>query len=107
MTTCKDFTILLHNRAGVEIRATKLEYLDENKSKNENIFGLDGSDSFNVDEKKEYTRNLQGIEDESTTFTVTYQHRLTSGNNWSGNHTASKSLNNCVEGGSIHIDLTD
>jgi len=107
MATCKNFTILLHNRTGVEIRATKLEYLDENRSKNENVFGIDGSDSLNVDEQRPYTRNLQGIKGEATTFTVTYQHRLTSGNNWSGNHTARKSLDKCEEDGSIHIDLTD
>jgi len=107
MSTCNNFTIHLHNRTGVEIRGTKFEYTDGNSSKNENIF-FAGSDSFNVNETKDYTRDLGGIGGEHTTFTVTYQHRMTSGNNWSGNFTATEHLHEpCVDGGSIHIDLTD
>jgi hypothetical protein len=79
MATCEDFKIQILNRTGVEIRATRFQYTDrDGRTQTENIFS-GGSDTFDPDETKEYTRNLQGIGNEFTTFTVTFQRRLGSG----------------------------
>lgn len=83
MTTAGDVRIVLQNRTGVEIKATKFEYRDGTRSKTENIF-FGGSDTLDAGEDKDYTRNLEGIGRESTEFTVTYQRRI--GNNWSANN---------------------
>jgi len=83
MANCENFTIFIRNDHGVEVRATKLEYIDGSRSKNENIF-FGGSDTFDPGETKDYTRNLQGIGGERTRFTVTYQLR-SGNNNWGTN----------------------
>jgi hypothetical protein len=82
MTTCGDHRIIIQNRTGVEIKVTKFEYMDGNRSKTENMF-FGGSDTIDDGDQEDYTRNFEGIGNQDTTFTLTYQHRT--GNNWTGN----------------------
>jgi hypothetical protein len=79
MSNCENFRIKILNRTGVEIRATKFEYTDPGGgTQTENIF-VGGSDTIGPGETKDYMRNLQGIGNEFTVFTVTYQSRRGSG----------------------------
>jgi hypothetical protein len=105
MANCEEFTIVIQNRTGIEIKATKFEYDDGTRSKIENMF-LGGSVRIDDGDEKEYKRNLQGIGGESTKFTVTYQHRSGS-NNWSANHVARTGTFTCGDGESKTIVLTD
>ena len=104
MANAEEFTIILQNRTGVEIKATKFEYMDGTRSKNENIF-FGGSDRIDNNGERTYTRNLQGIGGENTSFTVTYQHRV--GNNWSGNHVARSDTFQAEDKGEMTVVLSD
>jgi hypothetical protein len=105
MAKAENFTIVIQNKTGVEVRASKFEYRDGTKSKTENIF-FGGSDRIDEGAEKEYTRNLQGIGEESTEFTVTYQ--LRSGkSNWSANHVKTTDTFTCKDNGSYTVVLTD
>jgi hypothetical protein len=106
MADCEDFLIVIRNETGVEVRVTKFEYRDENRSKVENIFGVDGSDRIDAGDSRNYERNLGGIGGENTEFTVTYQHRL-GNNNWSANHVETTDTFECEDGERKTINLTD
>ena len=106
MTTAGDFKIIIQNDTGDEVRASKFEYRDGTKSKTENIFGPLGSTTINAGAHKDYTRNLQGIGNESTEFTVTYQKRSGT-NNWSGNHVKTTATFTCQDNESYTVVLTD
>ena len=105
MANCENFTIFIRNDTGVEIRATKFEYTDGSRSKNENIF-FGGSDTLDPGETKDYTRNLQGIGGENTRFTVTYQHR-SGNNNWGTNRVETTDEFECGDNRSRTIVLTN
>jgi hypothetical protein len=106
MTTAGDFKIVIQNNTGVEVRASKFEYRDGTKSKTENIFGPLGSTTIKDGAHKDYTRNLQGIGNESTEFTVTYQKRSGT-NNWSANHVKTTDTFTCQDNESYTVVLTD
>ena len=106
MTTAGNFKIVIQNDTGVEVRASKFEYRDENKSKTENIFGPLGSVTINAGASKDYTRNLGGIGNEETEFTVTYQKRSGT-NNWSANHVKTTDTFTCQDNDSFTVVLTD
>jgi hypothetical protein len=106
MANCEDVTIVIRNETGVEIRATKFEYMDGSRSKTENIF-FGGSDTFDPGEDRDYgPRNLEGIGNENTTFTVTYQHRSGS-NNWGTNRVHTTGNVHCDDNDRITVTLTD
>ncbi|GAA4975958.1 hypothetical protein [Actinoplanes utahensis] len=104
MTSAGEFEIIIQNKTGVEIKATKFEYMDGSRSKNENIF-FGGNDRIGNNEERRYTRTLQGVGGEMTSFTVTYQHRV--GNNWSGNHVAQTDRFECNDREQKVVVLTD
>ena len=103
MPNCENFRIFIRNDHSVEVRATKLEYIDGSRSKNENLFSL-GSDTFDPGETKDYTRNLQGIGGERTRLTVTYQHR-SGNNNWGTNRVETTPEFECGDGESRTVVL--
>ena len=105
MTTAGNFKIVIQNNTGVEVKASKFEYRDGSKSKTENIF-FGGSDNIDAGANKDYTRNLQGIGNESTEFTVTYQKRSGT-NNWSANHVKTTDTFTCQDNDSYTVVLTD
>jgi hypothetical protein len=105
MANCEDFTITIQNRTGVEIRTTKLEYRDGTETHTEHAFGVDGSDRIDNGRDNKYKRNLQGIGEESTELTVTYQ--LRSGNDWSANHVVTTDTFTCRDNGSKTITIND
>ncbi len=107
MTTAGDFKIVIQNDTGDEVKASKFEYRDGTKSKTENIFGPLGSTTIILPcARKDYTRNLQGIGNESTEFTVTYQKRSGT-NNWSANHVKTTDTFTCQDNESYTVVLTD
>ena len=103
MTTAGDVRFIIQNRTGVEIKTTKFEYRDGTRSKTENIF-LGGSNTFDVGEDKDYTRNLEGIGNEQTEFTVTYQRRT--GNNWSANHVETTPTFTCNDNDEVVVVIS-
>lgn len=105
MATCEDVTIFITNSTGVEVKATRFQYTDEGRSRDENIFSF-GSDTFDPGETKDYgPRNFGKIGNENTEFTVTYQHR--SGNSWGPNLVETTGTFNCDDNDDFHITLTD
>jgi hypothetical protein len=105
MASAGNVTIVIQNDTGVEVKASKFEYRDEDKSKTENIF-FGGSDRIDAGSKKEYTRLLGGIGEESTEFTVTYQKR-SGKNNWSANHVATTPTFTCQDNHTYTVFLTE
>jgi hypothetical protein len=105
MTSAGNFTITIQNDTGVEVRASKFEYRDGTRSKTENIF-FGGSDRIDAGGHKDYTRNLQGIGNESTEFTVTYQKRSGT-NNWSANLIATTDTFVCQDNEGKTVVLAD
>jgi hypothetical protein len=105
MATCEDVTIFITNSTGVEIKATQFQYTDGGRAKTENLF-FGGSDTFDPGETKDYgPRNLGGIGNENTRFTVTYQHR--SGNSWGPNLVETTGTLSCDDNDDFTITLTD
>jgi len=105
MASAGNFTVTIQNDTGVEVRASKFEYRDGTKSKTENIF-FAGSDRIDAGGHKDYTRTLQGIGNEETEFTVTYQKR-SGKNNWSANHIATTDTFVCQDNEGQTVRLTN
>jgi hypothetical protein len=105
MALAQRFHITIENRTGTEVKATKFEYMKGNRSATENIFGVDGSDTIPAGGERGYTRNLQGIEGQSTRFTVTYQPRK--GDKWGANETEETGSFTCQDDGSKTVTLTE
>ena len=76
MANCQNFTITLQNSTDGEIKVKKFEYKDGSKFKTEHMFGIDGHQKIEKDHSVSFTRNLEGIGDESTQFQVTYSHHI-------------------------------
>jgi hypothetical protein len=106
MATCDDVILVIRNETDVEIKATQFEYTDEGRGETETIFGIDGSDRFDPGEEREYgPRNLGGIGNENTRFTVTYKRH--SGNNWGPNLVHTTDTVNCDDNDRFTITLTE
>jgi hypothetical protein len=105
MANAEDFTIVIQNKTGVEVRTTKFEFRDGDKSRTEHLWPS-GSTRIDNGGEKDYKRNLQGVGEESTEFTVTYQHR-SGKSNWSANHVMTTDTFTCKDNGSYTVVLTD
>ena len=76
MAKCEDFKITLRNSTHGEIRAAKFEYKDGSKWRTENMFGPDGHQEIEEGHSVAFTRDLEGIGNESTRFKVAYRYNI-------------------------------
>ncbi len=105
MANCQNFKITLHNATDAEIKAKKFEYKDGAKWKTEHMFGLDGHQKIEKDHGVVFTRDLEGIGDESTQFRVTYEHHV-GGTLWGADIVETTAAFTAHDNGSKTVTLT-
>lgn len=105
MATCNNFKINILNRCDAYIKVKKFEYKDGDNWKTENIFGLDGYQKLEANIEFSITRDLGGIEDESTKFRVTYCLHA-GGNKWLSDKTETTDSFTAHDNGSKTVTLT-